>query len=373
LRESLTSKKRIEKPEQGEARVASFPPVIDENPYQRLLYEALSAQGVRLVAGNRFRLSWLWENRGRVDVLHFHWPSPYYRHDRGPPDLRLLLSWIRLSLLALRLSAARLLRYRIVWTVHEVYPPETTSRRLDRAAATTLAWASDVLIMHDEATLNAAEKTFRRIPRKTVVIPHASFRGVYPPGRDRRTVRAELDVPPDAFVFLCFGHLRDYKDIDVLLEAFRAVKTERVFLVVAGLPMSQEAADTLRDAAETDARMRVLLGFVPNERVAELFEASDVAVVSRGDGGTSGVLVLALSLGVPVVAAACSAYESLTGHGQAGWHFRPGDPASLASALDEAAGDPEGVRLRAQVAADRGAAVRWEEAASLTAPVLRGA
>jgi beta-1,4-mannosyltransferase len=353
-------------------RVASFPPVIPENPYQRLLYDALRADGIELAEGDSFRLTWLWQNRRRVKVLHFHWPAPYYRHDHSRPALRQLLSWVRLLLFAVRLSAARLLGYRIVWTVHEVYPPETTSRRLDRAAAIALATASNALIVHDEATRTAVENALPHGRRKVVVIPHASFTGVYPPGRDRATVRAELDIPLDAFVFLCFGHVRDYKDIDVLLEAFRLLSADRAVLLVAGLPLSQEATDALRKAADADPRMRLRLGFIPNERVAELFSASDIAVVSRGDGGTSGVLVLALSLGLPVIAAARSAYEDLTGRGEAGWHFRPGDPVSLAAALEDSLGDPEAVRSKAKAARDRGAAVRWEETAALTASVLRG-
>ena len=237
-------------------------------------------------------------------MLHFHWPSPYYRHDQGWQSLRLLLSWVRLCLFGLRLTTARILGYRIIWTVHEVYPPETISRTLDRTAAMTLAWASSGLIVHDEATSHAVEMTIPRVRHKIVVIPHASFANVYPAGRDRAVVRAELGIPLDAFVFLCFGHVREYKEIDVLLEAFQSVTADRAFLVVAGLAISEKATGALRAAADRDQRIRIKLGFVPDERVAELFAASDVAIVSRGDGGTSGVLVLALSLGLPVIAAA---------------------------------------------------------------------
>ena len=203
-------------------------------------------------------------------------------------------------------------------------------------------------------------------------IPHASFRDVYPAGRDRPAVRAELGIALDAFVFLCFGHIRDYKDIDVLVEAFSSVTADRAVLIVAGLPLSDTAADTLCTAAAADVRIKPLLGYVPNERVAELFSASDVAVISRGDGGTSGVLVLALALGVPVITAAQPAYEELTADGLAGWYFHPGDTHSLAAAFETAAGNRESVRAKASVAAQRGALMDWEEMAELTASVLRG-
>ena len=353
-------------------RVTSLPPPIPENPYQRILYDSLREQGFELVECRRFRAAWLSRNRHRVDVLHFHWPTPYYRHELGHPALRPLLSWVRLCLLMGRLSLARLLGYRIVWTVHEVFPHETTSRRLDRVAASALAGASDALIAHDQATLVEIERALPRGRGKVVLIPHASFDGVYPAGNERSVVRSELDVSDGAFVFLCFGHVRDYKDLDVLLSAFRAANVRDAALVVAGLPMSAAAAEMLRAAAEVDARVSLLLSYVPDERVAELFGASDVAVVSRGDGGTSGVLVLALSLGVPVIAAACPAYEELTGMGRAGWHFTPGDAASLAATMEIVARDPNAIREKAAAARALGGLTQWGDVASRTAVVLRG-
>jgi glycosyltransferase involved in cell wall biosynthesis len=354
-------------------RVASFPPPIPENPYQRLLYESLRAFGVELVESDRFYAGWLARNVRRVDALHFHWPTPYYRHELGRPALRPVLSWIRVCLFACRLLVARLLGYRIVWTVHEVYPHETTSRLLDKAAARLLARTSNALITHDDATAALIEESLRPGHGKVVVIPHATFAGVYVPGRDRSLVRSELGVSQSAFVFLCFGHVRDYKDLDVLVRAFGAVTVDNVALVVSGLPLSEQAAGTLRKAARDDPRIKVALAYVPDEQVAELFAASDVAVVSRGDGGTSGVLVLALSLGVPVIAADRPAYQNLTAQGEAGWHFEPGSAVSLTGVLESAARSPAAVNAKAGAAAKLGAAMRWSEAAARVAAVLRGA
>ncbi len=267
---------------------------------------------------------------------------------------------------------ARLLGYRIVWTVHEVYPHETTSRRLDRAAALVLSRASHVLTAHDHATAALVEESLRPGRGKVVLIPHPSFADVYPPGRERDAVRSALGIPGSAFVFLCFGHVRDYKDLDVLVRAFRAVTDDSVVLIVSGLPLSERAAEKLRKAGDEDSRIKVSLDYVPHERVAELFRASDVAVVSRGDGGTSGVLVLALSLGLPVIAADRPAYQDLTANGEAGWHFEPGNAVSLTAAMDTAAHTPAAVKEKAKAAATLSGATAWGEAAARMAVVLRG-
>ena len=38
--------------------IASFPPVLKSNPYQRLLYEHLAAHGFQLADGAQFELGW---------------------------------------------------------------------------------------------------------------------------------------------------------------------------------------------------------------------------------------------------------------------------------------------------------------------------
>ncbi len=58
--------------------IASFPPAIPQNPYQRLLYDHLSMRGLELVDRAELKLPWLWRNRGKVRALHFHWPQSYY-------------------------------------------------------------------------------------------------------------------------------------------------------------------------------------------------------------------------------------------------------------------------------------------------------
>jgi beta-1,4-mannosyltransferase len=352
--------------------VASFPPAIRENPYQRLLYEHLETHGFEPALRPRFKLGWLWRHRGgRVGILHFHWPQAYYRHEKGPTRLRLPLSWLRLGLFVQRLLTARLLGYRLLWTVHQLYPHETRSQRLDRAAAAALARASHSLIVHDRFTYDRVLDALPSVARKLAVVPHGSYVGVYPGGRSREEVRRELGITASAVAFLCFGHLRGYKNLDLLLDAFRRVAATDAVLVVAGLPLDEGAEHLVRGAAATDGRVRPLLRFVPDSQVAELFGACDVGVFPRGDGGTSGALILALSLGLPVVAAEQPGYLELTGHGLAGWHFEPGNGASLEVALQDCARDQRAREDKARAALAAARALRWEDTAAKTAALMR--
>jgi glycosyltransferase involved in cell wall biosynthesis len=338
------------------------------NPYLDLLYGALEREGVPYEPDVRLTADWLIGHRKRVRWLHVHWPQSLYEFSRGPRVLRSALSWLKLGLFAARISFARALGYKLVWTIHQVLPHDRASR-LDLAAAHLLARRADVLLAHDAQTVRRA--TAMVGARQIAVVPHGSYVGVYPPGEGRAAARAELGVG-DERVALAFGELRGYKDVDVLVDAFGRVSATGV-LLVAGYPKDKGLAAALAEAAQENSRFLFRPRFVREERVSDLFAAADVAVVPRGDGGTSGSLILALSFGLPTVAADRETYRDLLANGEAGWLFQPGDPGSLAAALDAAFSSSEDeLRSRAERAEAQAAALRWDESARQLAALLRG-
>jgi len=347
--------------------LVSFPPPLPQNAYQRLLYEALEPEGFRVVDGH-FKVGWMLRNRRRARVLHFHWPQEYYRY---PPKPSSPLTLVKLGLFAVRLAAARALGYRVAWTIHEVYPLKTHNRRHDRIAASLLARFASVLFANDEQTAAQARRDLGSRAANTAVVPHSSYIGVYPEGRSRAEVRAELGIPEDAVAFILFGHISVYKRIEWFVDAFRAADAPNAVLLVAGLVMDEAAGEHIRRASAEDDRVKALLEFIADERVAELFGACDVAISPRQDGGTSGAIVLSSSLGLPAVAASVPTYEALTGGEDAAWLFEPDDADSLKAALRRAASDTGAIRDKGERARGRVAHLTWEGMAARTAQLLR--
>jgi beta-1,4-mannosyltransferase len=351
--------------------VVSFPSILGTNPYQRLLYQRLSGHGFRVEPSGEFRVRWLLRARGRVDLLHFHWPQGYWRaNDRrrlGGP----LVDWAYLALFSSRVAAARVLGFRIAWTIHQVYPHDRAASRLDRLGAKVLARASHVLIAHDAATAAHARAELGRAARDVTIVPHGSYIGVYRPRLGRADVRRALGIGAERFVFLHLGDLRAYKDLALLIEAFREADLPDATLVVAGTPADAESEAALRAAAASDERIVLRFGFVPEEGVSELFEAADAAVVARSDGGTSGSLILALSMGKAAVVADRPAYRALVGVDAAGWLFSPGDADSLRAALERAGrASPAERSAKCRAAHARAENLDWAEIGGRTADLF---
>ncbi len=371
-------------------RLAQLPPtrnVENRNPYLGLLHDELGKFGVELADPPDLTARWLWQERKVVDVLHFHWrPDRYYAWNRPiptnldepPPRSQNVRSWLCLSRFALQLGVARLLRYRLVWTIHEVYPPETparppgsVSRRIDRLGSRLLARNCDLLLTHDMATAERARREFGRAADRIDVVPHGSYLGIYPPGRPRAEVRRELGIAPDAFTFLCFGALRPDKAIHLVLEAFRTIDDPGVALIVAGGIEDGTSARAVTAAAAADARVRAMLDRVPHDGVRELFEATDAAVLGRSEVWTSGSMILALSLGVPVIAAELPPYDGLLRGDAAGWLFEPGDVESLRDTMLRAAADPARAKAKGAAALDEARKIpNWSEVGEQTAALI---
>jgi glycosyltransferase involved in cell wall biosynthesis len=320
----------------------------------------LAEHGFELVEDPRFSLQWLWRARSAVDFLHFHWPESLYTYGRGPVRLRPLLSRAKLVLFAARLAWARILGYRLVWTIHQLFPHESLDGALDRRAGRSLGRACHLLVAHDRWTAALARSELPRAAKENIaIVPHGSYVGVYPQGRPRQEVRSDLGVPDDSFVFLCFGELRAYKEIGLLLAAFSSVSLPKLRLVVAGNIKTTSIGSAVRTASANDSRILALLEFVPEERVAELFGACDAAVLTRSDGGTSGSLILALSMGLPVLAVDLPTTRDLTRNGDAGWLFRPHDMLSLRTALEYAGSSPAQARVRGRCALEIARELDW--------------
>lgn len=159
------------------------------------------------------------------------------------------------------------------------------------------------LFVHKDIAID----TVRPVPgQRVTVVPHGPY--FYPNGaKDRQVMRADLGIAQDATVFLSFGHLRDNKNLDLLLKAMIRMPKD-VVLLVAG----SEAApghrrsfeyQTIAQLLNVDQRIRWVVRYIEEDEVQSLFAAADFATLtySRSFRSTSGILHLAAPLRMPLL------------------------------------------------------------------------
>ena len=261
--------------------------------------------------------------RLRPDVIHLHSTNP--------------ISLVYLTLL-------RRLGIPLVTTAHVVTPHEPFV--FQRAVYRRIHRLSRLIIAHSDFDRKRLVEEFSVDPESVAVIPHGEY-GFFERGGDipdRQTARRSLGLEPQSEVALFFGYIREYKGLDILLEAWPTVRDARhgARLLVAGDPV--RLAPKRRDELETWAtRLGVIhrFGFIPFSDVIRYFRAADVLVMPYRHISQSGVLFLALSLGVPVVATRVGALPEVLRDGESALLVPPESPAALAEALIRVLGDAQ--------------------------------
>lgn len=214
----------------------------------------------------------------RYDVLHVHWPEYLFRH-RHPAGT--LIKQLCAALLLLKLAVTRTA---VVRTLHNLSPHEDKGWRermlLKGLDALTTRW----IRLNTTTPLQAA-------PTDTVL--HGHYRDWY------------ASKPKSAMVpgrLLHFGLIRPYKGVETLIEVVPHIQSANVSLRIVGSPSSNDMRQRVVEAGERDARISSLLQYVDDETLAQEVTAAELIVLPYRQMHNSGTLLLALSLGRPVLA-----------------------------------------------------------------------
>jgi glycosyltransferase involved in cell wall biosynthesis len=256
----------------------------------------------------------------------------------------------------------------LVFTAHDLLPRGRAPRR--RRAAAQLFDVVDAVVVHSESGRGRLVSGLGVPESKVVVIPHGSFD--YLAGLDggARMDPAVGDLNGRKVV-LCFGLIRPYKGIDLLIEAFAATPPEAVLLVVGRTMMPLEPLRRRARELGISERVRFVPRFLPEDEIPPYFRRADIVVLPYREAEQSGVLFTALAFARPIVVTAVGGFVEVAERGAAAL-VRPGDASALATTI---AGllDDEAARTRLAEGARRAAAgpYSWDRAAELTETLYR--
>jgi glycosyltransferase involved in cell wall biosynthesis len=277
------------------------------------------------------------------------------RHPRGADVVH--YQWLTLEGLDARLLARGVPR---VFTSHNVLRRGEGGlrQRAARAAITRM----DALVAHTGAGGEALVERFGADPARVHVIPHGAF--------DYLTHQEhEEPLPPELAavegpVVLCFGVLRPYKGVDVLVDAFRDIEGAELWVV--GRPwMPVEPLE--RAAARSRATVRFVDRFVSDAQLPAFFRRADVVALPHRRVDQSGVLYTALAFGKAMVLSDVGGFSEVGRVDEAAELVPPEDPAALAQALSRLIADP-GARhaLEQRAAAAATGRYSWDDIARRT-------
>ena len=343
-------------------------PFIARNAYQPRLLEELRKLGIDARGAKRSNLPLL---RRRADAVHFHWIQHRwfgYRLARG-----MVCEAFFAQLRAMRAQGTRL-----VWTIHNLVPHECDDHNAELRLLARMCRSVDACIVHSQYARDAViaavdpqgrdESLSAGLRARLHVIPHGNYIGCYQPRLDRDAERARLGVSSDETLFAFVGQIREYKQVDTLIHAFRSANAHRTRLLVCGRPKGDRVARSLYEARGDDPRIKFELGFLPDDALASALLASDAVVLPYRDSLTSGAALLAMSYGRTVVAPDVGCFGELLGTGSLGLYAAE-EANSGASSTEELARALVEVAARADSRVATGAA-HLERARSFDWPTI---
>ncbi len=232
-----------------------------------------------------------------IDIVHFHGP---YVAGLGRP-------------------AMAGMQVRIVGSEHNMW---SSYRRPSRALSRCTFGRNDAVIAVSDAVAGELKKSGLRGSERVRAIRN---------GIDIDAVRADAArglVAPiaEAPRYVCVGHLRNRKGVDVLLHASRSIPDVRG--IVVGDGEDAEHLRRLRDELNADVD---LLGNRPDARA--ITAASDVFVVPSRTEGTPLALLEAMALEKPIVATAVGGIPELLTDDENALLVPPESPSALAGAI----------------------------------------
>jgi glycosyltransferase involved in cell wall biosynthesis len=197
---------------------------------------------------------------------------------------------------------------------------------------------ADTVVVHTAEQGELADRLGARDVRVAALAPHL-------PG-GAPLAREPYDGPARV---LALGIVRDYKGVDLLIEALRDVPGPR--LTVAGELWGEAGERVRRLAARLPDRVSVQAGYVPADGLATLLARHDVLALPYRSATASQNALLGFAHGLVVLASRTGSFVEDVRDGVDGVLVPPGDVAALADALRRVSDPEELARLRAGVRA----------------------
>jgi len=232
---------------------------------------------------------------------------------------------------------------KIAFTAHNVNQARRDAKDslLNRLTLRIQYGLCDHIFVHTKKMKDELCQDFGAAEKAVTVIRHPVNNAFPDTNLTPSEAKRQLGLQENEKAVLFFGRIRPYKGIEHLLSAFHllAANQSAYRLIIAGEPKkgSEEYRNEIEQTAKTEftpGQILLKIQFIPDEEMELYLKAADVLVLPYKKIFQSGVLFLAYSFGLPVVATDVGSFREEIVEGRTGFLCQPGAPAELAKAIE---------------------------------------
>lgn len=163
------------------------------------------------------------------------------------------------------------------------------------------------------------------------VIPHPTY-AQFGSRKDFQVAREYFNIDKEAKVLLFFGLIREYKGLDILIEAMNQLD-EGYVLLIAGEIYGDK--NKYMKAIEAIHKAKVIIHdkFIPDKDVAHYFSAADCCILPYKSGTQSGIQAIATSFELPVLVSKNAGLHESIADGKNGFVIEELTPLALSDKI----------------------------------------
>lgn len=191
------------------------------------------------------------------------------------------------------LTLYKMMGVKICWVFHNKMPHDC-KKKSEIKNMEWLAYFCDYIIVLSKSSMEYLPHARRNI-KKCVYMPLINYIDNYP--ISKRDIRKENEIKEDEFVFSFIGLLRPYKNIEVIIQAFKELSLKNTKLLIAGNEGEKNYVSKLRMLTEGDKNIIIDVGFISNGEMEAYLRASDVLTLpyNKVSSMNSGAMIMAFS------------------------------------------------------------------------------
>lgn len=229
---------------------------------------------------------------------------------------------------------AKVFRCKIVITAHDV---ESFFGHHSIKNAQIIFASADAIIAHNRISKNELVDKLNLIDEKIYVIPHGNYLDFIENRPSRDKAREILGLSPEEKIILFFGQIKEVKGLDILIQSLPEVlkRYPSLKLLIAGKVWKDNLSTYEKIISNYSLRNNVIFHthYIPDNEVSNYYCASDLVVLPYRRIYQSGVLLMAMSYKIPVLASDIPGMTEIIVDGQNGYTFKSEDVEDLSQKI----------------------------------------
>ena len=195
----------------------------------------------------------------------------------------------------------RLSGKKIIWVFHNLISHENPQYWCSLLQIKSMTFLSNRIILHSKASRKPLHDYNPRAVRKAIYIPHINYCSNYT--KTRENLREHFGFEEDEMIFMFFGFLKPYKNIELLIQIFNEWNCKKAKLLIAGQAIDGKYAKSLEKLCNNNPNITIDCHYVSDNMVYTYFNTCDVAVMPYHKASclNSGAMIAAFSCAKTVI------------------------------------------------------------------------